>query len=309
MERLLRSFRESPPLRAAPSSELVRRFAIRAGGKGGPREAVAEYVSHLRESVGTPLTSASIGQYLEVRNVKERQAVSALPCDGYIEPRGSDFADGFRIVLKKGVPETRMCFTVAHEICHTFFYESVPEIKFSPHEVDEQEEALCNYGAACLLMPAEEVISRAKNLPRGISSLVEIANTYGVSLDTAVLRLRSLKIWNCEFSAWRRMGAGEFAMNRFYGYQAEEWRWTDEEMLRTLWAADEGATKAGRTVVEYDLPNAYPAAKPVFYQARRRGEVIIALWSSRPFPQPSLPLLSVSRKLRLKKRSPARLKE
>ena len=80
-------------------------------------------------------------------------------------------------------------------------------------------------------------------------------------------------------------------------------------MLRTLWAADEGATKAGRTVVEYDLPNAYPAAKPVFYQARRRGEVIIALWSSRPFPQPSLPLLSVSRKLRLKKRSPARLKE
>jgi Zn-dependent peptidase ImmA (M78 family) len=52
-----------------------------------------------------------------------------LNCDGLIEPLGKTFADGFRIKLNKTTPPVRSRFTLVHEICHTFFYQLVPEIK------------------------------------------------------------------------------------------------------------------------------------------------------------------------------------
>jgi Zn-dependent peptidase ImmA (M78 family) len=36
-------------------------------------------------------------------------------------------------VLDGATPTVRQRFTIAHEICHTFFYEIVPELKFKPH--------------------------------------------------------------------------------------------------------------------------------------------------------------------------------
>jgi IrrE N-terminal-like domain len=251
---------------------------------------MAAHVRRLCAEIGSRLSDVSVERFLELRNIRERRFLPDLHCDGYIEPRGDCFAEGFRMMVRHA-PDTRMCFTVAHELCHTYFYELVPEIKFSPHDVDNREEQLCNYGAVCLLMPEDEVCSRAEFLPIGISSLEDIACAYAVSLDTAVLRLRSLKLWNCEFFAWRRMTTGECVMDRLYGYERAEWRWANEELLQPLWSDEEGTIKTGRTFVEFDIPHAHPAAKPVFYQAKRRGNVIVALWRARPFPQAQLPLL------------------
>jgi len=73
--------------------------------------------------------------------------------DGSLEPLGKGFDQGFKLTLNARSPKNRVRFTQAHELCHTFFYQYVPEIKFRPHLEDPGEEQLCNFGAAELLMP------------------------------------------------------------------------------------------------------------------------------------------------------------
>jgi hypothetical protein len=82
--------------------------------------------------------------------VCETEVVPDLPCDGLIEPIGTTYSAGFRMRLKKNAADVRLRFTIAHELCHTFFYELVPEFKFVAHESDDSEERLCNWGAASL---------------------------------------------------------------------------------------------------------------------------------------------------------------
>ena len=55
--------------------------------------------------------------------------------------------------VKADMGEKRMRFTIAHELCHTYFYELVPELKFCDHGPNDEEEAICNQGAAALLIP------------------------------------------------------------------------------------------------------------------------------------------------------------
>jgi hypothetical protein len=69
-----------------------------------------------------------------------------LKADGALVPLGAEFSAGFRMILRRDLPEGRINFTVAHEICHTFFYERVPEIKFSAHPVDEEGSAFATAG-------------------------------------------------------------------------------------------------------------------------------------------------------------------
>src|ERR1700722_18839294 len=128
-------------------SPLVRLFAIRAAGEGSrPDDAMRRLIAKLRKSSTHKSLVAQLGDFLARRLVFQSEFVSDLPSDGYIEPVGSSFNEGFRMVLKKGSTQVRTRFTIAHELCHTFFYEIVPELKFGSVEVDPEEERLCNLG-------------------------------------------------------------------------------------------------------------------------------------------------------------------
>src|SRR5713101_839160 len=118
-------------------SELLRRFVYRMSGGGSSAEAaIAGVVAAFRRSVGLKGLDRRIEPYLKHRQVFEVQHVSDLECDGALHPLGKAYTDGFKILLKKNCPSTRTRFTTAHELCHTFFYETVPELKFRNHEVD-----------------------------------------------------------------------------------------------------------------------------------------------------------------------------
>jgi len=141
------------------------------------------------------------------RNILHIEYESGVDWEGAIEPLGTSYADGFRMVLKRGQPIQRLRFTMAHEVCHTFFYELVPELKFCDHGVDQEEEKLCNIGAAELLVPTNQIKRLARNAPISIETLEDLAARYQVSLEVMLLRLRCVGLWNSELSVWRAASA------------------------------------------------------------------------------------------------------
>ncbi len=145
----------------------------------------------------------------------------------WIEPLGASLANGFRVVLRKGAPNSRQRFTVAHEICHTFFYEAAPELKLGANHEDPFEEALCNYGASCLLMPEDVIRPNALVSNPCLASLETLSQLFAVSHEAMIVRLRDLGLWRCEYSLWHRMTTGEFAIERLYGWPRINWNWAD----------------------------------------------------------------------------------
>ena len=134
----------------------------------------------LRSQVGARTAMAELGLYLRARNISNPpEFLASLSCDGYIEPFGKNYDSGFRLYLRQNSPESRLRFTVAHEICHTFFYELVPEIKLVVHETDRTEEQICNIGAAELLISNDDLMNqKAVHVPH-FRSLENLARRYG----------------------------------------------------------------------------------------------------------------------------------
>jgi len=240
---------------------------------------MCEAISGLRKSMRLPKSTHQLDAFLRARRVLEVTPISGLKCDGYVEPLGSRFDDGFRVVVNRDKTATRIRFTLAHEVCHTFFYQFVPELKFHPHETDPAEEQLCNVGAAELLMPSAELRKIAKKSPICLATLEHLSTTYAVSWEAMLLRLRSLGLWNCELSTWHRMTNGEFAFERIVGGKQVEWKWIDSSPLELAWTGNR--VTSGRGFVEYYDAQGSRRVKPISFQLSRRRNGLVALWSTK----------------------------
>jgi len=272
-------------------SPLVRRFVERSGFGSGvaPQQVMTRLIETSRhECPRRASIPAQVQQLLKLRNILHISVKDDLECEGLLEPLGSSMRDGFRMLLKGG-SESRTQFTMAHEICHTYFYELVPEIKFTRHERDEQEEGLCNFGAATILIPAAQLARRAKPLPVCIQSLEVLAQLFCVSLPTMALRLYALGIWHCDLSIWRHMANGSFVLRRVYGGRSAEWEWENPHQLREAWNAPEDVF--GRTMISHVDQRGVHRFRPVSYQLHRSFDGLVALWGPRvQRPTKSLPL-------------------
>jgi len=258
-------------------SLLVERFANpREGSKPGVAiDEIVQCVKMLRRRLGLRAVAPSqLEPFLALRNIRDVTTDDDLKADGALVPLGTDFSAGFRMVLRRDLPEGRINFTVAHEICHTFFYERVPEIKFADHPVDPQEERLCNYGAEELLMPALDVKRRAKEKPVSLEALQILAVHYRVSVPAMLIRLRNLGIWKAELVLWHEMTNGTFAVKRLWGGRIVDWQWLDAGIPRAALSASSEKTLSGHTfwIVETAQGQKF---RPVLYQIKRhRGEVL-----------------------------------
>jgi len=126
-----------------------------------------------------------------------------LPCDGAIEV----VPDGFVVHLKSNkeqlVPVTavdssamssRQRFTLAHELSHTFFYDSKRQ-PIKPHPRRRLLESACNYGALHLLLP-RNLLQREIGLGRRFDSVelaCDIASTAQVSIESVLQRVDELE--------------------------------------------------------------------------------------------------------------------
>jgi Zn-dependent peptidase ImmA (M78 family) len=258
-------------------SLLVQRFAV-AGGGSTPRSAedeIVQCVKALRRRLG--LRAAAPGRlepFLGARHIRDVTTDDTLKADGALVPLGAKFNAGFRMILRRDLPEGRINFTVAHEICHTFFYERVPEIKFSAHPVDEEEERLCNRGAEELLMPTLDVRRRTKDRIASLEELRDLARHYRVSMPAMLIRLRNLALWRAELVLWHEMTNGSFAVKRLWGGRMTEWRWHDARIPRAALSASPEKIFGGHSFWVVDTPKGQKF-RPVHYQVtRHRGEVL-----------------------------------
>lgn len=261
------------------ATPLVDLFTSRAGGDGSsPWRIMEDLVEGLRRDAWVA-SALSLDRHLKIRNVRDKRPDPEISCDGYIELMGAHFADGFRLVVKDAAPSVRQRFTIAHEICHTYFYEIVPEIKFRMHATDSFEEALCNHGAAALLMPAGDVFAQIKGKEVSLDTLEELSQRYGVSLEAAFLRIRGLRLWNCEMTVWHRMTTGEFVLDKIHGWLKADWRWADSSVPDKAWSRKNGSPVSGRAFVYFERTDGYSAAEPDYFQAKRRGDSLVTIWS------------------------------
>lgn len=260
------------------NSRLIQLFIARAGldEAVSPQETMRLLIERLRRTHRSARKSKLwMHFFLKNRNIGSIETDENLHCDGMLEPIGTDFGAGFKIVLNKKTNTERVRFTVAHEICHTFFYELVPELKFAPHETDPMEERLCNYGAAELLMPTALVHKAVRPKAICLESLYQLAGEFSVSLTTMFLRLRSLRLWNCEFSEWHRMTNGTFLLEHFYGGKSRPWEWEDKSILSNAWRSRKAVY--GHTFVKYEDKRVV-RYKPTYFEVLRSGGRMLALW-------------------------------
>ena len=262
-------------------SELVQRFVERTPeSDGDPFEAIKLHIQRARSEI----KSRDLNALLPARCIKRVDKVANRHIDAFLEPLGSAYADGFVLSINSQRPNTRIRFSLAHELCHTFFYEVVPELKFTVHEPDLLEERLCNYGAAELLLPASEIEKVSRSLKPSFQSLDELCNRFGVSSEVVIIHLRNLQVWPCDLSIWV---PGEqkdsFVMERFAGWKKRQWRWVDSNVLYELWNKDEGHESKGWTALFIETTNGTSGARYVHYVARRNGDSISVLWSHQAF--------------------------
>lgn len=278
-------------------SELLQRFVYRlTGGRSSSEAAISGLIAAVRKSTGLKGMDLRMEPYLKHRRVLEIEYVAELDCDGALLPLGCGFAAGFRMLLKKGCPSTRTRFTTAHELCHTFFYETVPELKFRNHVVDPGEERLCDLGAAELLMPSYTLRRQAKAMGKSLQSLGKLANLFDVSLEAMLLRLRSVAGWQSELSTWRHMTGGGFALHHLVGGRKVDWVWSEPNLLRNAW--NTGRTLSGTTYLECRDRYGCLTIRPVFYELKRRRDSLLSLWShpSTCRVHPNLPLFEFTQK-------------
>jgi len=253
----------------------VRRFLERSGFAPASAECV---MASLVETVlrRTRTRPQQLESALRDRNIQQVEFLHNLPCEGSLEPVGTEFRHGFVMRLKKSTADVRIRFTMAHELCHTFFYELVPEIKFAPHETDDEEERLCNLGAAAFLLPASMLRRRVKKLQPRLETLELLSAEYRVSIPTMMLRLRELGLWQCEVSLWHRMSDGRFVLDRLYGGRRVSYQWEDISILEPAWNSNRAV--CGHSFLSCEDRRGVRRYRPICYEIRRHAGGLIALW-------------------------------
>lgn len=274
-----------PSSNSSNKSRLIQLFVQRGGIEGATtgEQTISALIAHQRRRQrGLHTAKQRMQVFLRSRNIYSVEPIRDFHCDGALEPLGQTYREGFRILLKKQINCERARFTVAHEICHTYFYELVPELKFVSQETDPFEERICDFGAAELLMPEPSVRKSAAALTVCLESLNRLATEYSVSLTAMFLRLRSLRLWTSVLSDWHRMVNGKFVVANFYGGRSRPWQWDDESILISAWSSNRAAF--GSSFIRYVDDNGVRYCSPVRFEVRRFGERMLALWGSEISP-------------------------
>jgi len=138
-----------------------------------------------------------LGRVSETLRVWPPNRTARIQADAVLMPQG----DRFSMTLKvgTGISAARQRFSWAHELCHTFFYDSRNGnlIRAVPGG-SQLEEDLCDIGARYLLLPTEPMLRLVEHLG-GFRSIVESvldgAKRAAVSPSTLLARARQFDVW------------------------------------------------------------------------------------------------------------------
>jgi len=134
-----------------------------------------------------------------VKIIASMQGIKVVPMN--IEGQRGETRDAILIPTTSGKqilynptrPKQRVAFSIAHEIAHTFFPNSICGARFrNIHESGSREagelERLCHLGAAEILMPIEDFQDVAAG-NYGLTNVETLATFFGSSIEATVYRL------------------------------------------------------------------------------------------------------------------------
>jgi Zn-dependent peptidase ImmA (M78 family) len=108
----------------------------------------------------------------------------------------TNISGGRSIVYNPSAPRARVAFSIAHEISHTFFPNSITGARFRNICANESKEAnelerLCDLGASELLMPLATFQSAARNGGLTLFNVPSLMESFGSSFEATAFRLAS----------------------------------------------------------------------------------------------------------------------
>ena len=159
----------------------------------GTQDPVTVLVAHARQVVRKAMDAGWHGPPFDPIALGELLKIPMIPCDDVVDARTVPVGrSGLRIEFNPSRPPNRVRYSVAHEIAHTFFPDCTTHVRnrAAYHEMTGDEwqlEALCNIGAAELLMPAGSIHELAAH-GLNLEHLLELRARYAVSTEAMLIR-------------------------------------------------------------------------------------------------------------------------
>jgi Zn-dependent peptidase ImmA (M78 family) len=158
-----------------------------------PRQAIEAYAQRLLSEAQQDRLPINVEIVASVKGVRSRRGAHDFAGRIYVEADGQLVMD-----LNAKDPPSRQRFTCAHEMMHTAFPNFTEEKRYrfdtsvETKPLNQEEEYLCDLGAAALLMPAALVTNRYRLTESGLKAIEKLSNRADVSLEAAGNRLAEL---------------------------------------------------------------------------------------------------------------------
>ena len=167
----------------------VRRFA---GGEN-PVQKIADRV---REVVCRAMDEGWSGPPFDPLGIADLLKIKVIPTEDIRDARTVPRGSSFRIEYNPNRPRGRMRYSLAHEIVHTLFPDAAEQVwhratRKESAKDDWQLEALCNVGAAEILMPIGTLPAFSVSDLK-IDNLLELQKRFNVSTEALFIRAVSV---------------------------------------------------------------------------------------------------------------------
>ncbi len=190
------------------------------GLKGGPvsecvRSDVTNLLAAYYGTVGIGDHVVDVGVLARLRRCRLEFARDLEKANGLIKP----IKGGFHIRVRfPGYGLRHRRFTIAHEIVHTFFYNTfVDTPRYIKGPLDcKSEEDLCNLGAMSLLVP--ETLINFRDIDPGdfefLEKIVSVSRRFDVSMEVSARRICELVRSSNEFGFCEWIGESAYLKSR-----------------------------------------------------------------------------------------------
>jgi Zn-dependent peptidase ImmA (M78 family) len=179
--------RESTEHLCSPAAQWL----VRETGISDPVKAIRSVVQDFLASIGPLPYRVPIESLARKRGIRIVQSE-----EGGTEALLIPTKNGFIVRIDPRLGRSRYRFTLAHEIGHTFFFDSTasPRTRRYPYILgDAGEERLCQEAAAELLMPTARVTEFLETNDICVGTLALMATLFGVSFEAAARRITAFR--------------------------------------------------------------------------------------------------------------------
>jgi Zn-dependent peptidase ImmA (M78 family) len=158
-----------------------------------PRQAIENYAEQLLSETKQDRLPIDVETVASVKGVRARRGAHDFAGRIYVEADGQLVMD-----LNARDSPSRQRFTCAHEMMHTAFPNFTEERRYrfdmsvEAKPLNQEEEYLCDLGAAALLMPVALVANKYRLAEGGLKAVEKLSHKANVSLEAAGNRLAEL---------------------------------------------------------------------------------------------------------------------